>query len=84
MSIIYALVGTNRVLRHSNSITIKLLSAISIVFGFFGTPCRLYNKQKNTWVLGNTRFISRIILYILYVRGGFIVNNYSPKRKALR
>ena len=22
--------------------------------------CPLYNKQKNTWVLGNTRFISRV------------------------
>ena len=22
--------------------------------------CSLYNKQKNTWVLGNTRFISRV------------------------
>jgi hypothetical protein len=21
--------------------------------------CPLYNKQKNTWVVGNTRFISR-------------------------
>ena len=38
MSIIYALVGTNRVLRHSNSITIKLLLVISIVFVFLGHP----------------------------------------------
>jgi hypothetical protein len=22
--------------------------------------CPLYNKQKNTWMLGNTRFISRV------------------------
>ena len=22
--------------------------------------CSLYNKQKNTWMLGNTRFISRV------------------------
>ena len=22
--------------------------------------CSLYNKQKNRWVLGNTRFISRV------------------------
>ena len=26
---------------------------------FFTEFC-LYNKQKNTWVLGNTRFISRV------------------------
>ena len=26
---------------------------------FFTDFC-LYNKQKNTWVLGNTRFISRV------------------------
>ena len=25
-----------------------------------GKPCSLYNKQKNTWVLGNTRFISSV------------------------
>jgi hypothetical protein len=23
--------------------------------------CPLYNKQKNTWVLGNTRFVSRVV-----------------------
>ena len=38
MSIIYALVGTNRVLRHQ-ILTIKLLLVISIVFVFLGTPC---------------------------------------------
>jgi hypothetical protein len=26
----------------------------------FFTEFHLYNKQKNTWVLGNTRFISRV------------------------
>jgi hypothetical protein len=39
MSIIYALVGTNRVLIGIQILTIKLLLVISIVFGFFGTPC---------------------------------------------
>jgi hypothetical protein len=41
MSIIYALVGTNRVLIGIQILTIKLLLVISIVFGFFGTPCIL-------------------------------------------
>jgi N-acetylneuraminic acid mutarotase len=26
----------------------------------FSKDCPLYNKQKNTWVVGNTRFISRV------------------------
>jgi hypothetical protein len=30
--------------------------------------CPLYNKQKNTWVLGNTRFISRVEHDISIVR----------------
>jgi hypothetical protein len=30
--------------------------------------CPLYNKQKNTWVLGNTRFISRVEHDISLVR----------------
>jgi hypothetical protein len=34
---------------------------------FFTEFC-LYNKQKNTWVLGNTRFISRIEHDISLVR----------------
>jgi hypothetical protein len=38
MSIIYALVGTTECLG-IQILTIKLLLVISIVFGFFGTPC---------------------------------------------
>jgi hypothetical protein len=34
---------------------------------FFTKFC-LYNKQKNTWVLGNTRFISRVEHDISLVR----------------
>ena len=30
--------------------------------------CPLYNKQKNTWVLGNTRFISHVEHDISLVR----------------
>ena len=29
-------------------------------FLYWWKTCSLYNKQKNTWVLGNTRFISRV------------------------
>jgi hypothetical protein len=38
MSIIYALVGTNRVLIGIQILTIKLLLVISIVFVFLGHP----------------------------------------------
>ena len=31
---------------------------------YWWKTCSLYNKQKNTWVLGNTRFISRVEHYI--------------------
>ena len=27
---------------------------------YWWKTCSLYNKQKNTWVLGNTRLISRV------------------------
>jgi hypothetical protein len=30
--------------------------------------CPLYNKQKNTWVVGNTKFISRVEHDISLVR----------------
>jgi hypothetical protein len=42
------------------------LRAISNLFSFF--LYTLYNKQKNTWVLGNTRFISRVEHDISLVR----------------
>ena len=42
------------------------LRAISNLCSFFWYT--LYNKQKNTWVLGNTRFISRVEHDISLVR----------------
>ena len=30
---------------------------MDILFYFVWKDCPLYNKQKNTWMLGNTRFI---------------------------
>ena len=34
--------------------------------------CPLYNKQKNTWVVGNTRFISRVEHDISLVRCAYL------------
>jgi hypothetical protein len=40
------------------SFVVKRIIATDVLL-FFTEFC-LYNKQKNTWVLGNTRFISRV------------------------
>ena len=42
-------------------IVVKLVNKNSILYDLvFENILPLYNKQKNTWMLGNTRFISRV------------------------